>query len=216
MYIYITKVDDCMVNLSKTIFSVLSNNSKQYISRKYLEKDRYNTMISEILVRMIYKDRLNLSEVTFDRNKFGLFCNENNNYKISISHSGNYVIAVVSEDEVGVDIQYMDHNMLKIAKRFFYIEEVTYIYKFKKGLIKRFYEVWTKKESYYKCNKYKLNCSFLEINTITNKKFPNKYSTTIFDKDYMITICSDKTIENISKYIFFISSHEINDYLSKV
>ncbi|CCL50723.1 putative 4'-phosphopantetheinyl transferase sfp [Clostridioides difficile T6] len=216
MYIYIAKLDDCLVNVSKRVFNIISYNTRIYIKGKYLEKDRYSTMISEILVRMIYRDRLNLSEVTFDRNNFGLFCSNNENYNISISHSGNYIVAVVSEYEVGIDIQYMDCNMLDIAKRFFFVEEVSYIYKCQKGIKNRFYEVWTKKESCYKYNKFKLNCNFLEINTINDKRFLNKCSTLVFDRDYMISICSDKIIKNIKEDILFISSHEINDYINNI
>lgn len=215
MYIYIAQLDDCLCNMTANVFNIVSNSTKKYINKKIHEKDRYRTIIAEVLLKMIFLDKLNLSKVTFDRTCFGLLCNDNEKYHFSISHSQNYIIVVASEYKVGIDIQYMDYKMLKIAKRFFFAEEINYIYQFEKPIIERFYEVWTKKESCYKYNNHKLGYSFLGINTMDNKKCPGKYNTVVFRDEYMLTICSSKIIENLEECIFIIPSFAINDFINK-
>ncbi|GHU35541.1 hypothetical protein FACS1894105_04440 [Clostridia bacterium] len=74
----------------------------------------------------------------------------------SLSHSGDIIVCAVSDSPVGIDCEcaerLADHNMKRIAKRFFTPDEIAY---FDNGgsesfAEKRFLEIWTKKEAYAK------------------------------------------------------------------
>ena len=65
---------------------------------------------------------------------------------INLSHSGNYAVCAGSDYEVGIDIQQMRRANFRIAERFFTKQECEYI----SGSESRFFELWSKKESYVK------------------------------------------------------------------
>ncbi len=74
---------------------------------------------------------------------------QHDNVHFSISHAGKWVCVVVSNQEIGIDIEYI-RSSIKVASKFSE-EEHNYIMQ---GDVKqqneRFTEVWTKKESYLK------------------------------------------------------------------
>jgi len=45
----------------------------------------------------------------------------------NISHAGHYVACVISDEPVGIDIEIIKSVDLRIAERFFALEETTYI-----------------------------------------------------------------------------------------
>lgn len=68
----------------------------------------------------------------------------------SVSHTSNIIVIVVSNNEIGVDIEKIRNADLRIAKRFFTKYEQEYILENSLVQNNRFYEVWTKKEAYMK------------------------------------------------------------------
>ncbi len=67
----------------------------------------------------------------------------------NVSHSGEYVIGVVSDTPVGCDIEKMGKAPLEIADRYFYDSEKDYIMNHKDKDY-AFWQMWTLKESYMK------------------------------------------------------------------
>lgn len=65
---------------------------------------------------------------------------------INLSHSGDYAVCVASDCEVGIDIQQIRRANFRIAERYFTSQECEYI----GGSEARFFELWSKKESYVK------------------------------------------------------------------
>lgn len=63
----------------------------------------------------------------------------------SLSHSGNYAMAAVSNKEIGCDIQLIKDMDIRLSKRFFAEDENEYIKN-----INDFFRVWTLKESFIK------------------------------------------------------------------
>lgn len=76
------------------------------------------------------------------------FVKDREGFCYNLSHSGRYVVIAWGCSEVGVDVQQHDRSVAAdaIARRYFTSEEQSYI----QGDLLRFYEVWTKKESYLK------------------------------------------------------------------
>lgn len=69
----------------------------------------------------------------------------------SLSHSGSYVIAAFSEEEVGIDIQYHKPMQCDIAERFFSEEDKRLLEQLAaEGEADAFYRLWAVKEAYMK------------------------------------------------------------------
>ncbi len=69
---------------------------------------------------------------------------------VSISHSGDVVAVVKSDVPVGIDAEKLDteRDFKRLSKRFFSPAEQEYF--LKRESAERFYEIWTRKESYCK------------------------------------------------------------------
>ena len=67
----------------------------------------------------------------------------------NISHAGDYVVGVVSDDEVGCDIERNVNAPLEIAEHYFHSTEREYI-EAASDPGKAFFTLWTLKESYMK------------------------------------------------------------------
>ena len=214
-YVYVASLNDCINNVSSKAFELLANSSKAYVYKKIQKKDQYRTAIAEILLKMIFINELNLRGIYFDRTRGGVLFSKNwKNYFFSISHSENYIIVIVSNFKVGIDIQFMNKNMIKIADRFFYPEEIEYVYRIEEKIEEHFDEVWTKKESYYKYMNHKLHSNFLSINTMQDVgRTMEKFNTIIVKDNYMLTICTTEVITDLKNKICFISSFEINNFI---
>lgn len=90
--------------------------------------------------------------------------------KYNVSHKKNYIVAVVSDKEVGIDLEIIDDKYRKnIVDRYFFDDEKKYINYFdeedKKNI--RFFEIWTKKEAFIKKNA--LNLSFIKKINVMNE-----------------------------------------------
>ena len=77
---------------------------------------------------------------------------ERTDFHFNLSHSGCWVVLAWGSSEVGVDVEKirMDTDLLAIAKRFYAPEEQCYILEEPEQSRRRFFEVWTAKESYVK------------------------------------------------------------------
>lgn len=69
----------------------------------------------------------------------------------NISHSGEWVLGILSEKECGIDVELVKEAQMDVAKRFFAKEEYELLLQ-KEGEERRalFYELWTLKERYVK------------------------------------------------------------------
>lgn len=132
--------------------------------------------------------------------KFGKPYFENSKVKFNISHSGCFVIAAVSESEIGVDVQRIEKSQNRIAEKNFLKSECDYINEVEDENVRkqRFYEIWTVKEAYLKQKgiglRKPLNSFQVEINEgnpmVVNE--PNLRFVQIKMNDrYIIAICTD-------------------------
>ena len=120
----------------------------------------------------------------------------------NISHSGDYLVVVVSDVEVGIDIQEVGDNFersLKTARRFFSKEEAEEIERIAEEVSAEvaneyFFRLWTRKESYGKCLGAGVNPVISEDMRDTEKKLFDGF---VFTEEpapegYMITVCERK------------------------
>ncbi len=80
------------------------------------------------------------------------YIKENNSFHYNLSHSGNWVVIAYGDTEVGIDVEKicMDAGKEDLIRRYFTPDEQAYVCDTKELTPRRFFEVWTGKESYLK------------------------------------------------------------------
>ena len=131
---------------------VLASGKKEArIKRFRHERDAHNCLLGDMLSQIMIcratglgNDRLEFSATEFGKP----FLVNDLSIHFNISHSGDYVVCVVDNEPVGIDVEMIKPINRKIAERFFAQDEVAYILSARDDFdIQRFYEVWTRKES---------------------------------------------------------------------
>lgn len=120
----------------------------------------------------------------------------------NLSHSGDYIVCALSEQEVGVDIERTGKMKMEVARRFFHPGEVEVLEALPDE--KRndmFFRYWSVKESFLKYTGSGLSfplCSFevcFKNNGIRIEKQHSRISVCIreclIDKDYKCFVCSE-------------------------
>ena len=186
--------------------SRLMNNSNNYIDLFIFKNEGYsrNNTIKKIFNTYYGYD---VQDNNILVSKLGKPFLDSNKYYFNISHSGEYVIFAVSDDEIGIDIQKMDEINLGISERFFSPYEAKFIKKC--NSFKRFYIIWTIKEAYIKYSGQGLNKT---LNSFIVLHYNNSYyiydsclrsdiviSSFDWEKEYRISICSKYKNFNLFK-----------------
>ena len=111
------------------------------------EDDRKLSILSSLLLdKALKKHDLSERDMKYTFNAYGkpYFANAEDLH-FSISHSGEYAMVVLSDKEIGCDIQQIKNINLSIADRFFTAEERKYV-----KCTENFFRIWTLKESFIK------------------------------------------------------------------
>ena len=143
------------------------------------------------------------------------------NIGVSVSHSGEFLVCAVSEDDVGVDVQEMKSlpgeseeaygaRLCKISKRFFHIDEARLI---EADPTRRFYRVFTAKESYVKYTGTGFDGTLGEISVLpVNMELeschclglPSEWIAagvcfwqSVFERDYVLCLCARELFEPV-------------------
>ncbi|MCH7322503.1 4'-phosphopantetheinyl transferase superfamily protein [Solibacillus sp. MA9] len=101
------------------------------------------------------------------------------NVHFNVSHAGIWLVCIVDEKPVGIDIERIQEIDIDIAQSFFTKEEYAYIiYPMTiDEQQKRFFQIWTMKECYVKATGEGLSKNLLSFSV----HFNNQYSPTIID-----------------------------------
>lgn len=123
------------------------------------------------------------------------------NCYFNISHSGEYVVCVFSDAEVGIDIEKIGKPRLETARRFFHPQEIRFLEE-KGTLPDSFYDLWVIKESYVKYKGTGLSCplaSFcVEIRPEggvireSGRCLPLAVQACAVDENYKCWVCSER------------------------
>lgn len=137
------------------LLSLITVEKRKRIEKYHSYIDAQRTLIGDILARYSICKCHNLknADLNFCANEYGKpFLANMPNIKYNISHAGHYVACVISEGlSVGIDVEEIKPNDMKIAKRFFAKDEADYLLNQPANLhTKIFYQLWTMKESYIK------------------------------------------------------------------
>lgn len=172
----------------KTVdFSQFSDERKRKISQKKNIHSQLESIGAELAlikgIRHFYPEAP--LPIAYKRNRHGkpFLCDYP--LYISISHSGDYAVCVVSDTEIGVDIQKIRKANFRIAQRYFTAEECEYI----SNDTLRFFELWTKKESYLKAVGTGLTVPLNSFSTLENGKNYEFINLIPPSSEYVMWLC---------------------------
>ncbi|MBP5772747.1 MAG: 4'-phosphopantetheinyl transferase superfamily protein [Eubacterium sp.] len=120
------------------------------IEKSQSTADKLRLMGSGLMINFIKRKYFVDSDVATDKHGKPYFVNSD--LKFNLSHSGRYVVAAVSDYEIGIDIQKKKADKHRIAEKNFLQGECAYINAGANDEERhqRFCEVWTLKEAYLK------------------------------------------------------------------
>ena len=141
--------------LDEQIFARLLLGVKKYrrdkIDKLSLQKSKYLSLGVELLIRKACEDfGIDYLSEEIVLNEYGKPSFKNSNYYFNTSHSGKYALCVISDVEVGCDIEEIKDYKPRVAERIFTAKENYYI-ELSSDKADMFYRLWTLKESYLKC-----------------------------------------------------------------
>lgn len=122
----------------------------------------------------------------------------------NLSHSGDYIVAVFAESEVGIDIERISRPRLEVARRFFHPGEIRQLEDAdeasRKGL---FFHYWSVKESFLKyigcglsspLSSFEVCCQGSEIRIMKENAWQPVYiRPCAIDEGYNCYVCSENT-----------------------
>lgn len=142
--ININNLDDPLGN--EEFLNQVNEIRRKKVMRYHMPDDRKRSLAAGIIIKHILNEN-GLSENC-------LSCSENgkplaDGLFFNVSHSGNYVVGVVSDCEVGCDIEKVSSAPMKVAQHYFSPGESEYINS-EPDKDRAFFTIWTLKESYMK------------------------------------------------------------------
>lgn len=158
-------------------------------------QDKKRSILGEILLINLLKElKIDYNTLNIHINKNGKPYIKNKKIYFNISHSNDYVICAISNNEIGIDIEKIRNVNHNIINQFATTSEIIYIKEKQNYFFKRIFEIFTLKEAYFKCIGTNLN-NIKKVEFIISKNLikcsDNKFSCQlIYDIDnYIIAIC---------------------------
>ncbi|QED47037.1 4'-phosphopantetheinyl transferase family protein [Cytobacillus dafuensis] len=138
-----------------TLLDKVTLERRKKILRFSHRDDGLRSLYSELLIRFIISNRHELidTKIDFACNEFGkpYLRQAETSLHFNISHSGEWIVCVLDEHQVGIDVEEIRPIDLGLAKRFFSVKEVSELKETpKEKKLAKFYDLWTLKESYIK------------------------------------------------------------------
>ncbi len=139
------------------------------IKRKKIDKirnelSRKQSIIGELLLSKL----INYNNIDYYINENGKPYLINNKKYFNISHSNDYIVVIISDYEIGIDIEKIRNTNIKNINMFATEKEKEYILSDKKNIEYRLFQIYTLKESYFKMLGTNLN-NILEVEFSINK-----------------------------------------------
>ncbi len=183
--------------------SVMPEGRKQKVLKYSITADKLRSLAAGILIKFIKKQYGVNSDVEYDKHGKPYFVR--GEVKFNISHSGRFVVAAVSDYEVGIDIQAIKADKHRIAEKNFSKAECTYINEGAddKARQQRFCEIWTMKEAYLKNIGLGLRKPLKSFQIVLGQeptvKGKSKYAFKQFkmNNKYVVSVCSHKKDQDL-------------------
>ena len=132
-------------NIYDRLYAAASRERKERADRCLRLEDKLHCVTADALLKKV----LGTADCRVGKSPFGKPCVQGREgFHFNISHSGRYVVIAWGDSEIGVDVQQEKDKpgMEAIAGRWFTSDEQAYMQNDRR----RFYEIWSAKESYIK------------------------------------------------------------------
>lgn len=138
-------------------YCLVSKNRQEKIDFYRFEKDKKLSAGAYLLLKKLLSEE-NITDPSFKTGKYGKsYISNHENIYFNLSHSGKVVLCAISDMEVGVDVEYIDHEIdLNIAQNYFYNREYENIMN-AENRPDEFFKYWVLKESYMKYTGFGMN-----------------------------------------------------------
>lgn len=201
----------CCVNITNLkgeetladLFKYISKEKYKKLMRYKNINDKKRGVISELLVRYLISIRSEIksNEIIIDKSKYGKpFVKNINEIEYNVSHSGKFVVCIIGNYPVGIDVEKISNIDLSVSDIVFETKEYEEFQQIN-DLEKReyFYRMWCLKESFIKAKGFGLymNLNSFRINIVNenniycfyqgNKYYFKEYKIDLF---YKLSICS--------------------------
>lgn len=184
----------------------------------HFTEDKKRSLAGEFLKRVLLANVLGTraSLLEFKTNPFNKpLLSSHENVHFNLTHSGEWVLIAIDEDPVGIDIEKIGPEIPDVEQIVFTQDEIRQIYQGGSGKpVRRFYNHWTRKESYIKAIGVGFSAapekiSLLELPEggiqIVSDHYDHSWiiQDLLFDEGYSLSVCSRKKLAgNILTFSF--------------
>lgn len=161
------------------------------------EDDRRRTVLGELLAVKAISDRLGVEkqDIVFERTEKGKPYAVGLNIGFSISHSEDMVVCAVSGQDIGADIEKIRPLNMRITRAACNESDLEYLFgigarntetvEHDRGILARFFRIWTAKEAYFKY----IGSGIDDLKAVSYKEL-SPFCRCEEDGGYMITVYS--------------------------
>ena len=183
----------------KEWFEQMDERRKVSVTRMQNDIKKKQCVCADALCRKAVSEfcGINANELHFELSPYGKPYVRNLPVFFNISHSDDYVVCAVSENEIGIDIEKIRKVHPRAHEKICTESEKDYISLTENG----FFEIWTLKESYFKCKGTGLGADIKKVsfeirdNEIICSENGFRFSFIEVDKDYICSVCEKQILD---------------------
>lgn len=201
-----------MVDFFDNGLRLISDEQKTDVLKFYKEADRHRKIISILLLKYLVNKFIEKKDFKILVLSFGKpYLPKYPEFQFNLSHAGSWVVAVVSNLPVGIDVEEIRYvkDFIDIAKTFFSKDEMLAIeqQKVTEKQLNLFYEFWTQKESLIKAVGRGLSIPLNSFSVLSKKsgdsiEYDGKqwfiYMPKFIDKKYKLSVCLSEKVNRDS------------------
>ncbi len=177
------------------------------------KEDAWRCLLSDLLIRyvMCRYFGFSLQHLSYDYNPFGKpSIAHQKQWHFNVAHSGDWVVAAINSAPIGIDIEQMTAVDLDIAMHYFSKWEQQQLFSLPLFMQPSyFFELWTLKESFLKCEGSGLSTPLSSFSIIKpsgneialyndkHQLLPYSFSQPNVDADYKMAICTPESLAAI-------------------
>lgn len=224
MNIYAISINDNTdeVTIAKWL-TYLTPERQERLHKFRFREDFLQSLMGEAMLRIIVGEKVGVAPGKLEiRHKDGEkpFFSAYPEIYFNISHSGEWAVCAIGDDEVGIDIEAVGDKDINpsLIRKVLTENEQKYLNTLSDELkITAFYQFWTMKEAYAKCIGRGLGLAFNKIdinigqNTVSliseNQKWQGKIKPLDFRDNYILSVCTAKADEEIILNKFIGAAH---------
>ncbi len=174
-------------------FEQMSEGKRASVSRMKNEEKKKQRICADALCRNAISELcgVDADKICFKLSPYGKPCAKNLPVHFSVSHSGDYAVCAVSENETGIDIEKIRSIHPRVHEKFCTEAEAEYIGAEENGVFK----IWTLKEAYFKCIGTGLGADIKNVSFSVNgteiscSENGFEFTFVAIDENYICSVC---------------------------